>query len=106
MDLKIVVRGVGNGTALRAYAEQRVETALRRYATDIRSATVRLVDETGPRKQKDDKVCSIELKLRGGPVRISEVSDDFKASIALALDRVRASLSRQLSKRKRGVGEG
>ena len=106
MDLKIVVRGVGNGAAIRAYAEERVATALRRYAKDIRSATVRLVDETGPRKQKDDKVCSIELKLRGGPVRISEVSDDFKASIALSLDRVRASLSRQLGKRKRGVGEG
>jgi ribosomal subunit interface protein len=106
MDLKIVVRGAKDGAAIRAYAEERVATALRRYSKEIRSATVRLVDETGPRKQKDDKVCSIELKLRGGPVRISEVSDDFKASIALALDRVRASLSRHFGKRKRGVGEG
>ncbi len=106
MNLKVLVRGAGNGAGIRAYAEERVATALRRYTKEIRSATVRLVDETGPRKQKDDKICAIELKLRGAAIRISETSDDFKASLALALDRVRAALSRQLSKRKRGVGEG
>lgn len=106
MELKVIVRGTENGSSIREYAQKKVGSALRRHEKEIRSAVVRLVDDTGPRKNGNDKVCSIELKLRGGPVRINEVSDDFKASIALALDRARAALSRKLSKRKRGVGEG
>lgn len=106
MKMSVVVRGTRSGSSIRQYAEQRIGTALRRYEKQIQIATVRLVDETGPRKQKDDKVCSIDLKLRGGQVRVREVTDDFKASIALALNRVRALLSRQLNKQKRGIGEG
>jgi ribosome-associated translation inhibitor RaiA len=106
MELKVIVRGARDGGAIRELAQKRVTTALRRHSKEIRSAMVRLVDETGPRKHGNDKFCSIELELRGGPIRISEVSDDFKVSLSLALNRVRASLSRMLSKRKRGIGEG
>ena len=106
MELKVIVRGVEDPSSVRSHAHRRVETALRRYAAKILTATVRLTDETGPRKEKDDKVCAIDLKLRTESIRVKEISTDFKTSISLALNRIRAVLSRNLGKTKRGVGAG
>lgn len=106
MEVKVIVRGVEDPSTVRGYAQKRVETALKRHSGDISTATVRLIDDTGPRKEKDDKVCSIELAMRGAPVRVREVSNDFKTSVSLALDRVRAVLSREKGRRKRGIGAG
>jgi ribosome-associated translation inhibitor RaiA len=106
MELKIIIRGVENGASLRELAEKKFTAGLNRYSKAIRAATVRLTDETGPRKHKDDKRCAVELDVRGGPIRINEVTSDFAASIAKALDRARAALSRSVSKSKRGVAEG
>lgn len=106
MDLKVIVRGVEDPSSVRSHATRRVETALRRFAGKILVATIRLTDETGPRKEKDDKVCSIDLKLRTETIRVKEITTDFKTSISLALDRIRAVLSREIGKTKRGVGAG
>ena len=106
MEVKVIVRGVEDAASVRGHAQKRVETALKRYAGEIAKATVRLIDETGPRKEKDDKVCSIELTVKGAPVRVREVSNDFKTSISLALGRVRTVLSREMGRRKRGIGAG
>jgi ribosomal subunit interface protein len=106
MQANVFVRGVDQPDEIRAFATKKINTGLRRYSKAIRSAKVRLVDETGPRKQTKDKVCAIELDVRGGAIRIREVSGDFRVSINVALDRARAALSRHVSRKKRGVGEG
>jgi ribosome-associated translation inhibitor RaiA len=106
MDMEIFVRGVEDAPRLRAFAQEKLEAALGRYTAHIRHVLVRLEDETGPNQHRVDKVCSIELQLDGGDVRIREVGADFPATIDIALDRMRAALSRQISRDKRGIGEG
>jgi ribosomal subunit interface protein len=106
METKVVVRGVEDPAPLRDYAEARLVKSLARFDRSVLSVTMRLSDETGPQKKGVDKLCSIEVKLRTGEVRIKERCDDFEGSVNLALDRMRAALSREVSKRKRGVAEG
>lgn len=107
MDMRIFVKGVRNKDELRELAEERVGRGLERFLKRIQGVSVRVEDETGPRKKGVDKVCAIEVDLRhGGQVRVREVGDDLRAVIDLALSRVKAALGREVSKRKRGVGEG
>lgn len=107
MDLQIVIRGVeSSGAALRQLAEERIAGGLARYEAHIQRAVVRLEDETGPEKHTIDKVCALEIVTRGGDVRIREVAADFASAIDGALDRARTALGRQVSRDKRGVGEG
>lgn len=107
MDLDIFVRGVEGGSNLREMAREKFDAALQRFTTHVRRATVRIEDETGPDQHRLDKVCAIELQLNNaGDVRIREVGDNFAATIDVAIDRMRAALGRQVSRAKRGVGEG
>ncbi len=106
MEMNITVRGVENPTKLREFAESRLARTLARFEDRILDAAIRLEDETGPTKKGNDKHCSIEVKLRSGSVRISEKGDQFEATINKALDRLKAALSREVAKAKRGVGEG
>jgi ribosome-associated translation inhibitor RaiA len=105
-DLKIIIRGVDDATALRTFAEEKLSESLSRFSERVLAATVRLEDVTGPEKGGVDKLCSIEVKLRTGEVRIKEQGEEFPATINLAVDRLRAALSREVSKAKRGIGEG
>lgn len=106
MEIRVFVRGVDDPTSLRALAEDRVKSALDRHAERVRAVTVRMEDETGPGRHRVDKVCAIDVQLDRGDVRIREVGEQFPAALEVALDRLRTSLSRQISRSKRGVGEG
>jgi ribosomal subunit interface protein len=106
METNITVRGVENPTKLREFAEGRLARALARFEDRILDVAMRLEDETGPAKKGHDKHCSIDVKLRSGGVRISEKGDQFEATINKALDRLKAALSREVAKAKRGIGEG
>ena len=108
MEIQIVVRGVDSEAgALRRFAEERLETAVARFEEHILQATVRLEDVTGPVKhQTDDKHCNLDVKLRTGEIVIKEHGDEFHATINTALDRLKAALSREIGKAKRGIGEG
>lgn len=106
MNLEIFVRGVDGANKLREYAQEKLESALQRYVSHVRRACVRLEDETGPNQHRVDKVCAIELQLDGNEIRIREVGADFAATIDVALDRMRAALSRQIGRSKRGIAEG
>lgn len=106
MDLKVVIRGVDDAGALRAFAEERLAASLERFEEHLISGLMRLEDVTGPEKHGVDKLCSIELKLRSGDVRIKEQGEEFHATINTAMDRLKAALSREISRFKRGVGEG
>lgn len=106
MNLRVFMRGVDDGERLRAYAHEKVEQRLQRFAPRIRRAFVRLEDETGPQRQRVDKVCALALTLQTGEIRIREIGDNFPTVINIALDRACAALSRHVSRRKRGIGEG
>ena len=106
MEIGITVRGVENPGRLREHAEEKLAKALARFEDRILDAAMRLEDETGPHKKGQDKQCSIEIKLRKGEVRITEKGDQFEATINTAIDRLKAALSREVAKAKRGVGEG
>lgn len=106
MDLKVFIRNVDETADLRDFAEDKLTAGIDRFNDHILNATMRLEDVTGPDKHGVDKLCSIEVKLRTGEVRIKEQGEDFHATIDKAVDRMRAALSRETAKAKRGVGEG
>ena len=106
MDVKVIIRGVEDATELREFAEAKLSGAIERFEDRVLSATMRLEDETGPTKHGVDKVCHIEVRLRTGETRIKEVGEDFRVTIDQAVDRLRAALSREAGRAKRGIGEG
>ncbi len=106
MDIQLIVRGVPEDGELRAFFEERFDRVVSRFEDRIQNAVVRLEDVTGPEKHGVDKLCSIELKLKTGEIRIKEQGEEFHPTISKALDRVRAALSREVSRAKHGIGEG
>lgn len=106
MDLQVVVRGAADPTPLRTHAEDKVTRVLERFDHMVLTAIVRIEDETGPEKHGVDKNCHIDVKLRSGDVIIKERGDDFHAAIDIACDRLKAALSREVSRNKHGIGEG
>jgi len=106
MNMQVVVRNAEDSAEVREFAEDAVARAIERFEDRIVSAIIRLEDETGPVKGGVDKVCSIDLKLTHGEIHIRERTDAFRDSINTAADRLKAALSREIAKAKRGVGEG
>ena len=106
MNIQVFVRGVEQPADLRSFAEEKLAGVLERFNHSVRNATLRLEDVTGPEKGGVDKACSVEVRLRTGEIRIKERGDDFQATINAAMDRLRAALSREVSRGKRGIGEG
>ena len=106
MDLKVFVRGVENGSDLRGFGEEKLANGLERFESSVLNATMRIEDVTGPEKHGVDKRCSIEIKLRGGEVHIKELGEDFYATIDVAIDRMKAVVSKEVAKSKKGIGEG
>lgn len=106
MDLKVIVRNVQDGAALRAAAEERLARTLERFEHKVISADMRLEDETGSNKHGVDKLCTITVKLRTGEIVIKEQDDDLLTALGLGLDRLKAAMSREIGKAKRGIAEG
>lgn len=107
MNLRVAIRGIDDKAALRSRAEARVCAALGRFQDRIRNAHILLQDVTGPHKQAVDKRCRIDVRLRrGGELMIDEIGTDVFGSLAVALDRLKATMGRKVGKAKRGVGAG
>jgi ribosome-associated translation inhibitor RaiA len=107
MNLRIAVKGIDDKATLRSQAAERVAATLDRFQGRIRNVMVLLEDVTGPHKQVIDKRCRIDVRLkRGGELTIDELGTDVFASLALALDRLKAAISRKVGRTKWGVGAG
>jgi ribosome-associated translation inhibitor RaiA len=107
MNLRVTIKGIDDKSALRSRAETGVVAALNRFRGRIRDAHVLLEDVTGPHKHVVDKRCRIDVRLkRGGALTIDEIGTDVFASLAMALDRLKAAIGRKVGKTKRGVGAG
>lgn len=106
MDIQTTVKGFESKTKLREYAEERITTALQRFEERILNVTIWLEDVTGPEKQGVDKLCRIEVHLKPGRVVIEELGDDMHTTLGACVDRLKAAISRQAGKTKRGIGAG
>lgn len=107
MNVRIAIKGIDDRAALRSVAEERVAAALDRFQARIRDVMVLLEDVTGPHKQVVDKRCRIDVRLkRGRGLTIEELGTDVFASLAAALERLKAAISRAVGRAKRGVGAG
>jgi ribosome-associated translation inhibitor RaiA len=97
-----------NKAALRTWVEERVDRALVRFEERVHSIAVRLEDVTGPVKGGFDKRCRLDVRLKApaGQVIIDELGQDVGVTVSLALDRLKAAMSRKAGKAKRGVGRG
>jgi ribosome-associated translation inhibitor RaiA len=107
MNVSVAIKGIDDPAGLRELAEERVAATLDRFRDGIGNVVVRLEDVTGPHKQVVDKRCRIDVHLkRGRELTIDELSTDVFASLALALDRLKAAICRTVGRTKRGVGAG
>jgi len=107
MNLHVAVRGIANKASLRDQAAQRGAATLERFQDRIRDVSVLLEDVTGAHKHVVDQRCRIDVRLRrGGELVIDQTDSNVLASLALALDRLKAVISRKVSRVKRGIGAG
>lgn len=107
MHVRVTVRGIDKGAELRGQVEERVAATLNRFEDRIRAVAVLLEDVTGPHKQVVDKRCRVDVRLkRGGELTIDGLGKDIRATLAVALDRLKAVIGRKVSRTKRGVGAG
>lgn len=107
MELRITVRGLNEAAPLREHAEERIIHALQRFERRIRRVGALLEDVTGPAKQTIDKRCRLTVRLKPhGELMIDELGADIHAVLDVALDRLKAALSRRTARVKRGIGGG
>lgn len=76
-------------------ARQRLLFALGRFASRVRSLTVRLSDVNGPRGGRD-KRCAIAVRLTGSKrlIVVEDLDAELLAAIARAADRTARSVAR------------
>ncbi len=104
--IRIIVRGADHVDHVRRLAERKILRALHRFEPRVLAATMRLEDETGPSKGGVDKVCSLDVKLRDGEVRIRERADGFEAAIQAGCRRLRSALGRETARVKQSIHAG
>lgn len=95
MRMTIQTNGFTMTTALRAYTEQRLATALGWARQHLRKLVVWLSDINGPRGGID-KRCKIQVRLDGGRQIIIE---DVEADLYAAIDRAAGRADRAVVKR-------
>lgn len=96
VPIEFLVRGARteNTEALREYVHRRLSFAVRRFGHRVRHATVRLVDENGPRRGVDSR-CAITADLVDRRQLFVEATAAWPfAAITLAAGRLSEALRR------------
>jgi ribosomal subunit interface protein len=107
MQIQVVIRNTDACNGLRAFAEEKLAETLARFEENVLTAVMRLEDVTGGAKETPrDKLCNLHIKLRTGDIVIKEGDRDFHAAVNVAMDRLKAQLSREIGRAKRGIAEG
>lgn len=98
MELRIRWRGVDGTTDLTDHATRRIHRQLSRFGRDVTSVVLRVSDENGPRGGRD-KRCQLGVTgPRIGSLHLSEVHDDVRAGLDLALGRLAQTIGRSLAR--------
>jgi len=107
MDLRVTTKHISNAAALREEIETKLLAALQRIESRVLRLDVRLEDVTGPRKGGLCLRCRISVRLKpSSEIIIEELADDPRAAFAVALDRLKAVVKREVGRLKRGIGAG
>lgn len=81
---------------LREHAKKKVHFALRRFEDRVRSVTVRIVDENGPRKGVDTR-CVIAAEFeQGAPLVVHATAARPEAAVTRAAHRLNEAVRRRL----------
>jgi putative sigma-54 modulation protein len=107
MKLQVTTKHIFEASALREDIEAKLAAALRRIESRVLRIAVRLEDVTGPRKGGVCIRCRISLRLKpSSEIIIEELADSPQAAFAVALDRLKPVVTRELGRLKRGIGAG
>ena len=100
MDIKILSRNVVLTDAESETLERRVQFALGRFATEVRTVQLTLTDVNGP-KGGSDVLCRAKVILKGsGDVNVSGTDVSAEVVVASVVDRAARSLSRMLDRQR------
>jgi len=103
MHMSIQTNGFTMTTALRAYTEQRLATALGWARHHMRKLAVSLSDINGPRGGVD-KRCRIQVQLDGGrEVIVDDVDANLYAAIDRAVDRADRAVVKKVGRARQFV---
>lgn len=104
MQIRVNCRNVTLTASIREWASRRVLFAVGQFGTRVRSVTVLLSDENGPKGGHDQR-CLMEARIASAGSVVAEVKDpDLYTAISRAADRlgrrVRTELDRQRTSRR------
>ena len=98
MNVQIRFRGVDSSEDLIAYATRRLHRQLSRFGRDVTSVVLRISDENGPRGGRD-KRCQLSVSgPRIGSLHLSELHEDVRAGLDLALGRLGHTIGRGIAR--------
>lgn len=97
MQTRIRTQGLPLTEELRSRAERRIQFALGRFSTSIRSVSTLLADQNGPRGGID-KRCSLIVRGRGWQVVVHDDDADAGAALDRAAERAARSVARKLDR--------
>lgn len=98
MDIKILSRNVVLTDAQSETLERRVQFALGRFASEVRTVQLTLTDVNGP-KGGSDVLCRVKVVLKGsGDVNVSGTDVSVEVVVASVVDRAARTLSRMLDR--------
>lgn len=110
MNIRVHSRSIELTEAIREWANRRVLFAVGQFGTRVRSVSVRLSDENGPKGGADQR-CLMEARIASAGSVVAEVQDpDLYTAISRAADRlgrrVRTELDREKTGRRAPPGGG
>lgn len=87
--------------ALNDVIRERLTAALGQHESWVDSVHVKVADENGPRGGGLDKLCRIDVTLRGGmSVLIEQRGDDFYVIVNEAAERAKQVVGRKIARRR------
>lgn len=100
MEIKALSRNVSLTGAQSEFIERRVQFALGRFASELRTVEVTLTDVNGP-KGGIDVLCRIKVILKGsGEVLVGGTDVSVEVVVANVVDRAARSLARMLDRQR------
>ncbi|MEM6513895.1 MAG: HPF/RaiA family ribosome-associated protein [Pseudomonadota bacterium] len=101
MNLIVRTQNLPLGESAKAFVEDKLDSALGRFADQVMDVDVFLSDINGP-KGGHDKQVSLRLRLQNGQVIIAETTrEELRAALMLSIRKAKRAVRRSLRKSRR-----
>lgn len=101
MQIQINAGDVPTSDGIQQRVERELEQALGKWEDRITRVEVHLHDDDGPKHDKTDKRCVMEVRLAGRqPMVVEHSSDDLYQSIQTAAGKLRKVVSRTIERER------